>query len=161
MNGTEHERAIALAAENDIETLSAADSSWLRAHLEACSDCAALAGALGLTQQALASIPVTASDALVAATKARVRVRALELREAAARSALIGLSVAIAATISSATLYFAWPLVTWIETRLDVPAFIAEPGFVITWFVPTAIAAAVLVGVRGRAVASAIQAERR
>lgn len=151
MNGSDHERAAGLLAERAVEGIEQADTLWLEQHLAACSECSGYAAALGLARQALCSIPVTASEELVAATKARVRIRALELRERAARAALIGVSVSIGAIISSVSLYYAWPLVRWMETRLEVPAFIVEPGFVVAWFLPTMIAAAALAAARTQA----------
>jgi hypothetical protein len=147
----DHERAAGLLAERAIEGIDQADGVWLEEHLAACRECSGYAGALGMARQALCSIPVTASDELVLATKARVRIRAVELRERAARAALIGLSVSIGMVLSSVSLYYAWPLVRWMETRLEVPAIIVEPGFVLAWFLPTVIAAAMLAAARTHA----------
>lgn len=151
MNGSDHERAASLLAERAVEGLEQADGIWLEQHLAACEECCGYASALGLARQALCSIPVTASDELVTATKARVRIRALELRERAARAALLGASVCIGVALSSISLYYAWPLVRWVETRFQVPALVAEPGFVLAWFLPTMIAAALLAAVRTQA----------
>jgi hypothetical protein len=151
MNANDHERAAGLLAERAIEGIEQADGVWLEAHLAACPECSGYAGALGLARQALCSIPVTASDELVVATKARLRIHALELRERSARAAFIGLSVSVGAILSSISLYYAWPLVRWMETRLEVPAIIVEPGFVMAWFLPTMIAAALLAAARTHA----------
>lgn len=150
MNGPEHERAAGLLAERAIEGIEPPDEAWLQQHLAGCAECGGYANALALMRPALNSVPVTASDELVAATKARVRIRALELRERTARAALLSLSVTIGVVLSSVSLYYAWPLVRWMEARLEVPAFIVEPGFVLAWFLPTMIAAAMLAAARSQ-----------
>jgi hypothetical protein len=151
MSSSDHERAAGLLAERAVEGLGQSDATWLEQHLAACPECSGYAGALGLARQALCSIPVTASDELVAATKARVRIRSLELRERTARAAFIGVSVCIGVVLSSISLYYAWPLVRWVETRFEVPALVVEPGFVLAWFLPTVIAAAMLAAARTHA----------
>jgi hypothetical protein len=155
MNLSDHERAAGLLAEQAIEGIEREDAAWLEQHLEGCAGCMGYANSLGLVRQALCSVPVTASEELVSATKARVRIRALEMREQAARSALIGISVAIGAAVSSVSLYYAWPLVRWLETNLEMPAIVVEPGFVVAWFLPTMIAAAFLAAYRAQAQARA------
>ena len=147
----DHERAAGLLAEQAIEGIEQADALWLEQHLAGCHECSGYAETLGLARQALRSIPVTASDELVAATKARVRIRALELRERTARAVFIGVSSFIGALLSSVSLYYAWPVVRWLETRLQWPAIVVEPGFVMAWFLPTMIAAAMLAAMRTQA----------
>lgn len=154
MTTADHERAAGLLAERAIEGVSQADEAWLQQHLAGCEACSGYANALGLTRQALCSIPVTASDELVSATKARVRIRALEMREQAARTALVSISVLIGAAVSSVSLYYAWPLVRWLETSFEMPAIVVEPGFVVAWFLPTMIAAAFLAAFRSQSQAA-------
>jgi hypothetical protein len=154
MSSHDHERAAGLMAERAVEGIERADETWLDQHLAGCEECGRYANALGLTRQALCSISVTASDELVSATKARVRIRALEMREQAARAALIGISVTIGAIVSSVSLYYAWPLVRWLETSFEVPAIVVEPGFVLAWFLPTMIAAAFLAAFRSQSQAA-------
>jgi len=147
----EHERAAGLLAEQAIEGIEQADARWLEQHLAGCLECSGYAETLGLARQALRSISVTASDELVAATKARVRIRSLELRERTARAAFVGLSAFFGAVLSSISLYYAWPVVRWLETHFELPAIIVEPGFVMAWFLPTMIAAAMLAAMRTQA----------
>jgi hypothetical protein len=147
----DHERAAGLLAEQAIEGIEQSDAFWLEQHLAECSECSGYAGTLGLARQALRSISVTASDELVAATKARVRIRALELRERTARAVFIGVSSFIGAALSSISLYYAWPVVRWLETHFELPAIVVEPGFVMAWFLPTMIAAAMLAATRSQA----------
>ena len=154
MSSIEHERAAGLLAERAVEGIGQADEVWLQQHLAGCEECSGFANALGMTRQALCSIPVTASDELVSATKARVRIRALEMREHVARTALVSISVLIGAAISSVSLYYVWPLVRWLETNFHVPAIIAEPGVVVVWFAPTMIAAAFLAAFRSQSQAA-------
>lgn len=149
--GAEHERAAGLLAERAMEGIEQADAAWLEQHLAACGECSGYAQALGLMRQALNTVAVTASDELVAATKARVHIRALELRERTARVAFISMSVCIGVALSSVSLYYAWPLVRWMETSLRIPAVVVEPGFVLAWFLPTMIAAAMLAAARMQA----------
>ena len=154
MSSNDHERAADLLTERAVEGIERADESWLQQHLAGCEECSGYANVLGLTRQALCSIPVTASDELVSATKARVRIRALEMREQVARTALVSISVLIGAAISSVSLYYAWPLVRWLETNFQVPAIIAEPGFVVAWFMPMMMAAAFLAAFRSQSQAA-------
>lgn len=144
----EHERAAGLLAERAVEGIGQPDEAWLQQHLAACRECTGYAEALGLMRPAMNTIAITASEELVAATKARVRIRALELRERTARVAFISMSVCIGVVLSSVSLYYAWPLVRWMETSLKIPAVVVEPGFVLAWFLPTMIAAAMLAAAR-------------
>lgn len=147
----DHERAAGLLAERAVEGIEQADEGWLQQHLAACRECSGYAEALGLMRPAMNAVAVTASDELVAATKARVRIRALELRERTARVAFVSMSVCIGVVLSSVSLYYAWPLVRWMETSLRIPAVVVEPGFVLAWFLPTMIAAAMLAAARVQA----------
>jgi predicted anti-sigma-YlaC factor YlaD len=148
MNHTEHQRAVDLATESGIEGLTAADASWLQAHLSECSQCAAYAESLGWAQQALRSMAVVASPELVAATQARVRIRALELRERNARIAMLALSSLFCVLSSGASVWALLRGVEWLQARYNPATGWVESGVVLSWFLPATLVGVFLIVLR-------------
>lgn len=144
MNTTDHQRALDLITESPIEGISAPDAAWLQSHLASCAGCAEYATLLGLTQQAMAAIPVTASPELVTATQARVRIRALEMRERSLRVALLSVSAVLCVATSLATLAYLRAALLWVQAQLHMPAFLVQASLIVSWFLPATIIALAL-----------------
>lgn len=148
MNQQDHHRAIALAMEAEIEGLKPPDAAWLQQHLAGCVECSTFVESLGLAQQALRRVPVVASPELVAATQARVRIRALELRERNARIAMLAVSSALCLALSAVTLVYAWRSLQWLQERYSLAPGWIESGFVLSWFLPATVVALFLIALR-------------
>jgi hypothetical protein len=143
MNGNEHQRAIELITQRDVEGIPAADARWLEAHLEDCHECAGFAMALNDTEQALRSFAVMAPVSLVEKTRNRVHARAQELREQQARTVLIAVSFCLGVLTSTLTAWVWWKCGAWVVDKLGLPSGIVEPGVLLFWLLP-AVAIAVL-----------------
>ncbi len=143
MNG--HERAMELITRRDVEGISDGDARWLESHLDACAECASFELAMGGAAQAVRSVTVMASAALVDATKARLRARAEQLQERAARRYLIAISFAMGVVISTLSAYAWWKVGGWIVERFSLPSAIVGPGLVLFWLLPAIVLGTFLV----------------
>ncbi len=143
MTNHEHERAIDLITRRGVEGIGDSDSSWLDAHLAECSSCSSYDEGLHSASQVLRSMPVMASRSLVSTTQARLRARALELRERESRMFLIGISFCLGMLSSTASAWVWWKVGNWAVQLLGWPQSIVAPGVVLFWLLP-AIAIAML-----------------
>jgi hypothetical protein len=143
MNGHEHERAIDLLTRRDVEGIAENDDRWLEEHLQECEDCASFDRALSDAGRAVRSVTVMASARLVQSTRARVHVRAAQLREQQARMVLIGVSFCLGVLTSTVTAWIWWKCGAWVADRLGLPSGIVEPGVLLFWLLP-AVAIAIL-----------------
>ena len=146
MNGHEHERAMELITLRDVEGITENDARWLASHLDECPECAGFALAMSGAEQAVRSVTVMASAALVASTQARVHARAEQLREQQSRMVLIGVSFCLGVLTSTLTAWVWWKCGAWVAERLGLPVGIVEPGVLLFWLLP-AIVIAVLMAV--------------
>jgi hypothetical protein len=142
MNGHEHERAVGLITQREVEGVSEAEVRWLESHLAECAECAQYELAMGGAEQAMRSFTVMATGSLVASTQARVRARAVELRERDSRRFLIVISFAMGVVFSTLSAWAWWKVGGWMVERFSLPSAIVEPGVVFFWLLP-----AVLLGV--------------
>lgn len=146
MTRNAHEQARELIALG--ESLSAAQQSWLHAHLEECSGCRDYAEAAGRVVAALRSVPLAANARLVRATQMRVRFHASRLRETRERMWLVGmacLGVGLSATL---TLPLLWRLFAWMGERAGVSTLVWQAGFLF-FFIAPALVVSVLLLARG------------
>ena len=143
MNGHEHERAMDLILQRDVEGISDGDARWLELHLGGCQECAGFALAMNGAEQAMRSVTVMATPSLVASTQARVHARAEQLRDRQSRMVLIGVSFCLGVLTSTLTAWVWWKCGAWVAERLGLPAGIVEPGVLLFWLLP-AVAIAVL-----------------
>jgi predicted anti-sigma-YlaC factor YlaD len=137
MNGHEHERAMELITRRDVEGIAASDAKWLELHLDGCAECAGFELAMGDAEQALRSFAVMAPVALVEATKARVHLRAEQLRERDARRFLIAISFAMGMVVSTMSAWAWWEVGGWMVERFSLPSVIVGPGLVLFWLLPS------------------------
>jgi hypothetical protein len=143
MNGNEHGRAIDLLTRRDIEGIADADAQWLEMHLQECEECAGFDRALSGASHAVRSVTVMASTSLVESTRARVHMRAEQLREQQARTMLIAVSFCLGVVTSTLTAWVWWKCGAWVADKLGLPSGIVEPGVLLFWLLP-AVAIAVL-----------------
>lgn len=144
-NGHEHERAIDLLTQCEVEGIRDADARWLESHLATCQDCAAFEQALSGAEQAIRSFTVMASSSLVESTRARVHARGQELREQESRRVLMGVSFCLGVLTSTLTAWVWWKIGAWVAQSLGLPADIVEPGVLLFWLLPAIVIAVLLV----------------
>jgi hypothetical protein len=144
MTKLEHERACDLIARRGVEGINNPETAWLESHLSVCAECSEYAALAESAGRLLQSVAVTASPGLVTATQARLRARALEMRERESRMFLIGVSFCLGVLSSTASAWLWWRFGGWVAQLLGLPESIVGPGVVLFWLLP-AIAIAVLV----------------
>ena len=145
MNGDQHDRAVDLVMRRDIEGMADPDARWLEIHLQECEECAGFDRALSGAAHAMRAVTVMASTALVESTRARVRVRAQQLREQRARSVLIAVSFCLGVVTSTLTAWVWWEFGGWVADRLGWPSGIVEPGVLLFWLLPAIVIAGLMV----------------
>ena len=145
MNGNEHGRAIELVTRRDVEGIADADAQWLEMHFQECEECAGFDRALSGAAQAVRSVTVLASAGLVESTRARVHLRAEQLREQRSRMALIAVSFCLGVLTSTLTAWLWWKSGAWIAQKLGLPSGIVEPGVLLFWLLPAVAIALVMV----------------
>jgi uncharacterized membrane protein YqjE len=136
-----HARAQQLLAAARVEGIPASEQAWLEQHLEGCAECAQSAALTERAIEALRWVAVSADPALVAATRQRVELRALELAERQARLLPLAVSCGLAALLSLVTLTYLWQGFAWLGEQWRLPALAWQAGFVSAWFLPTSLAA--------------------
>jgi hypothetical protein len=137
MTNHDHARAIDLITLRGVEGIGDSEISWLEAHLAECSQCSSYARSLLSASQVLRSMPVMATPSLVSATQARLRARALEMRERESRVFLIGLSFCLGMLSSTASAWLWWKFGNWAVDLLGLPQSIVAPGVVLFWLLPS------------------------
>ena len=145
MNGKEHGRAIDLITCHDIEGIADADARWLEIHLQECEECASFDRALSGAAHAIRSVTVMASASLIESTRARVHLRAQQLREQQARAMLIAVSFCLGVVTSTLTAWVWWKFGGWVAQSLSLPSGIVEPGVLLFWLLPAIVIAALMV----------------
>jgi predicted anti-sigma-YlaC factor YlaD len=145
MNGNEHDRAVDLVMLRDLEGMADADARWLEIHLQECEECAGFDRALSGAAHTVRAVTVMASAALVDSTRARVRVRAQQLRERQARTMLIAVSFCLGVVTSTLTAWVWWEFGGWVADRLGLPSGIVGPGVLLFWLLPAIVIAVLMV----------------
>jgi hypothetical protein len=144
MTNREHDRAHDLIAQRDLEGIDNSETAWLESHLAECAACAEYAELASSAGRLLRSVAVAAGPALVAATQARLRARALEMRDRESRLFLVGISFCLGVLSSTASAWLWWRFGGWVAQLLGLPQSIVAPGVLLFWLLP-AIVIAVLV----------------
>ena len=145
MNGNQHDRAIDLLMRRDVEGIADADARWLEMHLQECEECASFDRAMSGAAHAVRAVTMMAAAALVESTRARVHVRAQQLREQQARTMLIAVSFCLGVVTSTLTAWVWWEFGGWVADRLGLPSGIVEPGVLLFWLLPAIVIAVLLV----------------
>jgi anti-sigma factor RsiW len=141
MTNREHERAIELITRRGVDDITAADATWLESHLATCAECSEYAALANSTGRLLRSVAITASPALISATQARVRARAVYLREQRSRMVLIAISFCIGAMSSALSAWLWWRFGGWVAQRVGLSSAIVEPGILLFLVLPAIVIA--------------------
>lgn len=156
MTESAHERARRLIAMDRIEGLPEADGQWLEAHLESCPACAGESAATANLLQGLRATPVPVDPALVASTRLKVRLRAVELRGHQARIQAVLVSCALSFVWMLLTTPYLWGAFARLGRRAGLADVLWQTAFLMAWFMPACIAGALLAWRHSRAVHSEI-----
>jgi len=143
MTNHDHERAVDLIMRRGTEDLETPELGWLESHLKTCAACAQYDADFDNTGRLLRATAITASPALVSKTQARVRERAMYLREQQARTVLIAISFCLGVMLSAVSGWLWWRFGAWVAERVGLSLAVVEPGVIVFLLLP-AIAVAVL-----------------
>ena len=155
-----HDEARELIALGGAEQLSGTQQSWLRIHLEECTECRDYAEAAGRMVRALRSLPVAADSRLVRATQMRVRFHAARLCETRERMWLVGVAcvgVGLSAAITAPVL---WRLFAWMGEWAEISSPVWQAAFVFFGIAP-ALLVSVLLLARGTHLANSRRHSRQ
>ncbi len=144
MNPGVHERACRLIDALHVEGLAPAERQWLEAHLAECSPCQSRARASVETLQALRSHSVMIDPELVNTVKARVRLRARELRENQARLRILWISCGLSWLLGTMTAPLLWQGMAWLGRHYELSPAIWITGFAIFWVAPATVVGALV-----------------
>lgn len=144
MKNHEHERAAELIARRGTEELTAADVSWLQAHLDVCDECSEYAHAFEGAARLLRSATIMASAGLVASTQARVRARAQHIEEHRSRIVLIAMSFCLGALSSAFSAWLWWRFGGWIVDEFGLSPVLVGPGIMLFLLLPAVVMAGVM-----------------
>jgi len=144
MTSHDHERAIELITRRGAEELAAADVRWLESHLAVCVACEDYAASFEDTGRWLRATAVTASPALVANTQARLRARAMYLREQQSRMVLIAISFCLGAMSSAISAWLWWRFGSWVAERFGLSPALVQPGILLFLLLPAVVIAGLM-----------------
>lgn len=144
MSNHDHERAVELIARRGTEDLSPGDRNWLESHLDTCVECSQYGGYFEDTGRLLRATAITASPALVANTQARLRARAMYLREQHSRMVLIAISFCLGAMSSAVSAWLWWRFGAWVAQRFDWSPAIVQPGIMLALLLPAVVIAGLM-----------------
>lgn len=139
-----HERARRLLTVDRVEGLTATERAWLEAHLDGCPVCMREAEVLDTALQQLRSAAHTAPAGLVRRTQVAVRVRAEAHGRDRGAVAPLWVAAAFSAVWMLATAPVAWWALAWVGRAAGLPELVWQAGFVLWWFMPATLLAAVL-----------------
>ena len=143
MNYETHERARRLLAAATVEGISPMEEQWLKAHLSTCEECTKEASALEGAVVAFRSLRVVANDDMVRRTNLLVRRRAQELQARREHALPLWISVGMSTALVLVTTPYAWSLFAWFGRITYLPNPVWQAGFLMWWFLPATILAAV------------------
>jgi hypothetical protein len=131
-----HDRALHLIAQARVEGIPEADSTWLRAHLEACEFCAEHSRHTDRALQVMRSAAIALPEGLASRTQFRVRLRAQELREREPKRRAMWVACAVSWAFGITSAPYVWRLFAWFGEHTGVPKLVWEIGFGLWWTVP-------------------------
>jgi hypothetical protein len=144
VNFESHERARTLLAAARVEGISTHDRQWLSEHLAACAECSSEANALSTAIQSLRSLNVTANAEVVRRASLAVQHRAEELRHQRERSVSLWIAAAFSSAWAIVIAPVAWFVCGSLGRTFKAPALLWQLGFLVWWFLPATVVAAVI-----------------
>lgn len=145
-----HQQAERLVAQGRVEGISAAEGEWLEAHLEGCLRCREFSDATERALRLMRSVPVQFDRSMVQATRLRVYLRGLELRDERSRLRGLWISCALSWLLGVVTAPLVWRAFAWAGQRMSLPDLIWQMGFILWWAVPTLAGVVILAAQKAR-----------
>ena len=139
-----HERARRLIDARQVEGISSAEGEWLEAHLAECAECGARARSTEHALQFLGALAVKVDPAVVAATQARVQLRARQLREKQARMRSLWAACGLSWLFGALTAPLLWEAIAWLGRRFDLSQAVWVVTFAICWAAPATVVGGVI-----------------
>lgn len=146
MTINEHERAKQLALAGRVEEIGGAEQRWLESHLQGCETCSDYVAALDSAVASIRMPAITASSALVQATRRRVRARGAELQARDAAMRPLWIAVAMVCAWAALTTPVVWAAFAWLGAALQLSKTEWRALFVFAWIAPALAASLVLLG---------------
>lgn len=144
MTNDTHARARGLIRKAWIEELAAAENEWLQAHLRDCAECAQAAGSTQAMISELRAAPVMADARLVELTRAKVMLRAQQLRDAQERRSVMTVACLASFISGGITLPLMWKLFAWLGTEVSLAEPVWQAGFAMFVVLPGVLGALAL-----------------
>ena len=143
MNPESHERARSLLRAACIEGISSGERQWLDAHLEDCVECSTEAQSLGAAINSLRFLSVSAPPDVVRRTSLAVHRLAEQPAPKREPAAFLCIAAAMATLWAIVTTPYTWAAFAWLGSVFRVSDVIWQTGFLIWWFLPVTVIAAV------------------
>jgi predicted anti-sigma-YlaC factor YlaD len=143
MSQISHEEIRRLIA-TSADDLSEAQQAMLSAHLQDCGSCRDYAAATSEIVRALRGIPVAADPGLVRNTQARVRARALALRQRQQWARLVALACSLVGLSAAITTPLIWRAFDWMGTHAGLSRPLWQAGFAFYWTMPALLVSVLL-----------------
>lgn len=143
MNIENHERARKLLAARRIEGISPIEETWLDDHLTQCDDCSKEADTLAFAINSLRTFSVTARPEAVRRASAAIRMRAEQRQHERQRAIPIWIAAAMSVALAIFTTPYTWAVFAWLGRMLQVSDIAWQLGFLMWWFLPASVVAAV------------------
>ena len=138
-----HERAIELSAKALVVDLDDDEQNWLEQHLSECPACVEEIALRKNMMSEMRIMPMLASESLVRSTQLHVRERCMQLRLRETRMQPIWISCGLASAWTLFSTPFLWEEFDALGHMMRVPDLLWQMAFLVTWFTPAMMAAAV------------------
>ncbi len=135
MTQSSHDEVRKLIATSS-DDLSEAQQALLQAHLQDCGSCRDYAAATAEIVRALRGVPLAADPRLVRDTQARVRARAVALRQRQQWLTLVALACTFVGLSAAITTPLVWRAFQWMGTYAGLSPPLWQVGFAFYWMVP-------------------------
>jgi anti-sigma factor RsiW len=143
MNLENHARAKKLLHAARVEGISTGDRQWLDAHLADCAECSKEAASVSIAVDSLRALSVSAPAAVVRRTSLAVHQRAVERRSKQETAAPLWIAAATSSVWTLLTTPLVWAAFAWFGTLIHVPDTVWQIVFLMWWFMPASVVAAV------------------
>ncbi len=135
MTQSSHDEVRKLIA-TSADDLSEAQQVLLQTHLQDCGPCRDYAAATAEIVRAVRGVPLAADPRLVRNTQARVRARALALRQRQQWLTLVALACPFVGLCAAITTPLVWRAFQWMGTYAGLSRPLWQLGFAFYWIVP-------------------------
>lgn len=143
-----HERAKRLLRADRVEGIAAGERRWLDAHLDGCRECSEEANALANAIGSIKALGVAAPAGLARRTSLAVRQHAQQRRAKGEPAVFLGIAAVFSSVWAIVTTPYLWTVFAWSGSVLHMPQTVWQLAFLMWWFLPATVLAAVACGRR-------------